>query len=106
MPRLRLDEKMTGHELNERIRQLNEYRAEKKRKREELKAKAEAARLERQSKWKPCPFCGFTDNLTYCWNGEKTDWVQCGMCGATGPISDGEAHATENWNNRHAKVTP
>jgi len=51
---------------------------------------------------KPCPFCGYTE-VVY---SKYTRTVDCGSCGAEGPVpseidDDAENESIELWNTRH-----
>jgi len=92
-------DKMTGYELDERVRQIDDYRAAQKLKKEERQREKGRLRQEYMARFSPCPFC-LSQNLMYQYSGDKTGWVCCCDCDATGPCSDGEDEAIENWNRR------
>lgn len=55
----------------------------------------------------PCPFCGHpTATIEEGeWNGEATEWIQCGnpVCGAAGPVGKKTRNhviSARNWNRR------
>jgi hypothetical protein len=52
-----------------------------------------------KSEFKPCPFCGETEDICTQYNGNGTEWIQC-ICGASGPSSIDNEDYVGSWNNR------
>src|SRR3990167_1780609 len=94
--KVRESDKMADHGLNERVREINEYRAKRKQKREERQREKDRTHQEYLARFSSCPFCA-SKNLGYQENRQQTDWVRCLDCDATGPCSDGEDDAIERW---------
>lgn len=49
-----------------------------------------------------CPFCGAHDAELCCSGALETPpfWIECRKCGASGPASDYQTGALEDWNDR------
>lgn len=82
---------------HQRLRMTDEQKAERKRLREEERAREYAAE---RALYKPCPFCENKDDVWFEPVGSGTDWVRCFACNCTGPTADGKEAAIKKWNDR------